>query len=246
MTASHGTRIDREGSLGLPANVSTRIVRPESDRRANQSDALFDILTSAIMAGRIRPGEKLNEPALADEFGVSRAPVREALRRLQEKGLVTHVAHQGVRVISPTLEDFLSLLDVREALEGMASRLAATAMTDAELEQLATIVDRHGEDLHSNPEGPYVQNDFDNDFHVRIAVGCRNPVLTGLLCEQFYPRLKLCRSRHGLLKGRGFAAWKEHRRVLAALVERDGDVAEILMRRHIRSAREALLATVPS
>ncbi|WP_454683428.1 GntR family transcriptional regulator [Ancylobacter moscoviensis] len=232
--------------MSTPINVSTQMAYSEGARRSNQSDALFDMLTSAIMAGRIRPGEKLNEPALADEFGVSRAPVREALRRLQEKGLVTHVAHQGVRVISPTLEDFLSLLDVREALEGMACRLAATAMTDVEFEKLAAIVERHGEGLHSDPEGPYVQNDFDNDFHVRIAMGCRNPVLTGLLCEQFYPRLKLCRSRHGLLKGRGLAAWKEHRRILAALVERDGDVAEILMRRHIRAAREALLATGPS
>ncbi|MFT0860634.1 GntR family transcriptional regulator [Ancylobacter sp. G4_0304] len=227
-------------------DVSTQLAELEGGKRANQSDALFETLTAAIMSGRIGPGEKLNEPGLADAFGVSRAPVREALRRLQEKGLVTHVAHQGVRVISPSLEDFLSLLDVREALEGMASRLAATAMTEPELEELAIIVDQHGAELQRDPDGPYIQNDFDNDFHVRIARGCRNPVLTGLLCEQFYPRLKLCRSRHGRMKGRGLAAWKEHRRILAALTERDGDVAELLMRRHVRSARQALLTSTVS
>jgi len=222
--------------------VSTRPADLTSGRRGNQSDILFETLTAAIMAGRIGPGEKLSEPAFAEKFGVSRAPVREALRRLQEKGLVTHAPNQGMRVISPTLEDFLSLLDVREALEGMASRLAATEMTTAELEELAAIVDQHGRMLQRDPDGPYVQNDFDNDFHVRIARGCRNPVLTGLLCEQFYPRLKLCRSRHGLVKGRGLAAWNEHRRIMAALAERDGDVAELLMRRHVRSARQALLS----
>lgn len=223
--------------------LSTRL--PQTGRRSNQSDSLFETLTVGIMTGRIQPGDKLNELVLAEEFGVSRAPIREAFRRLQEKGLVTHVAHQGVRVISPTLQDFLSLLDVREALEGMASRLAATEMGSDELDGLADVVEQHGRDLQRNPDGPYVQNDFDNDFHVRIARGCRNPVLTDLLCDQFYPRLKLCRARHGLVKGRGLAAWNEHRRILAALMERDGDVAELLMRRHVRSARAALLSSAP-
>lgn len=222
--------------------VSTQMAGLTAARRANQSDALFETLTAGIMTGRILPGEKLNEPALAEAFGVSRAPLREALRRLQEKGLVIHVAHQGVRVISPSLDDFLALLDVREALEGMASRLAAARMSKEELDELTAIVDKHGRALQDNPEGPYLQNDFDNDFHVRIARGCGNPVLTELLCEQFYPRLKLCRSRHGLVKGRGLAAWKEHRRILAALAERDGDVAELLMRRHVRAARDALMS----
>jgi len=208
----------------------------------NQSESLFGTLNAAILAGRIGPGDKLNEPALAEQFGVSRAPVREALRRLQEKGLVTHVAHQGMRVISPSVEDFVALLGVREALEGMACRLAATAMSLSEVGELASIVDQHGRDLQHDPLGPYLQNDFDNDFHVRIARGCRNPVLTSLLCEQFYPRLKLCRSRHSLMKGRGLAAWNEHRRILGAIEERDGDVAEILMRRHIVAAKEALLS----
>lgn len=225
--------------------LSTTLTSPPTERRSNQSDSLYETLTVGIMTGRIQPGDKLNELVLAEEFGVSRAPIREALRRLQEKGLVTHVAHQGVRVISPTLQDFLSLLDVREALEGMASRLAATEMAADELDRLTDVVEQHGRELQRNPDGPYVQNDFDNDFHVRIARGCRNPVLTDLLCDQFYPRLKLCRTRHRLVKGRGLAAWNEHRRILAALMERDGDVAELLMRRHVRSARAALLSSAP-
>lgn len=209
--------------------------------RSNQSDAVYEALTAAIMRGDIAPGTKLSEPAIAEQMGLSRAPVREAIRRLQERGVVSHIANRGTRVIAPTLEEFLALLDVREALEGMASRLAAVVMSDHEINELQALVDAHGETFTTDPSGPYIQDDFDTDFHVRIARGCGNPVLKELLCDQFYPRLKLCRQKHRGLKGRGFDAWKEHRRVMGAIAERDGETAELLMRRHVRSARAALL-----
>ena len=206
------------------------------------SRTIHDALNAAILAGELTAGEKLSEPAIAAEFGVSRAPVREAIRRLQERGLVTHVANHGVRVIAPTLPQFLHLLDVREALEGMAARLAASEMTKHELAELTDLVDEHGGALRAAPQGPYKQHDRDNDFHVRIARASRNPVLADLLCDQFYPRLFLCRQKHGAVKGRGLEAWKEHVRILNALQERDGEVAELQMRRHVRSARAALIA----
>lgn len=209
--------------------------------RHNQADAVYETLKNAIMRGELTPGTKLSEPALAEQMNVSRAPVREAVRRLQERGLVNHIINRGTRVISPTLEDFLALLDVREALEGMASRLAATAMTDEEIGALQTLVEAHGKTFGDDPSAPYIQDDFDTDFHVRIARGCGNPVLQELLCDQFYPQLKLCRQRHRALKGRGFDAWKEHHRVMSAIADRDGETAELLMRRHVRSARLALV-----
>lgn len=209
--------------------------------RHNQADAVYETLKDAIMRGELTPGTKLSEPALAEQMNVSRAPVREAVRRLQERGLVNHIINRGTRVISPTLEDFLALLDVREALEGMASRLAATAMTDEEIGALQTLVEAHGKTFGDDPSAPYIQDDFDADFHVRIARGCGNPVLQELLCDQFYPQLKLCRQRHRALKGRGFDAWKEHHRVMSAIADRDGETAELLMRRHVRSARLALV-----
>lgn len=208
---------------------------------STQSGTVYETLTAAIMKGEIRPGSKLSEPAIAEQLGISRAPVREAIRRLQERGIVTHVANQGVRVVSPTLDDFLSLLDVREALEGMACRLATEAMSDADIATLQELIASHGRALEDDPGGPYLQEDYDNDFHVRIAQSSGNPVLADLLCEQLYPRLKLCRVQHRALKGRGLNAWKEHARILVAIAERDGELAELLMRRHIRSARTALL-----
>ncbi|KQT46396.1 GntR family transcriptional regulator [Aureimonas sp. Leaf454] len=209
--------------------------------RSNQAAAIYESLTRAILSGAIAPGAKLSEPAIADEMGVSRAPVREALRRLQERGIVVHVANQGVRVVSPSLDEFLALLDVREALEGMTCRLAAAAMRDGALARLSEIVDAHGRALAADPSGPYRQDEYDTDFHVQIARGCGNPVLADLLCDQFYPRLKLCRAKHQSIKGRGLAAWKEHRRIMEAMLERDAEAAEFLMRRHVRAARAALV-----
>lgn len=206
-----------------------------------QSDLVYETLNAAILGGRIPPGTKLSEPAIAEEIGVSRAPVREAIRRLQERGVVSHSPNLGARVIAPTIDEFLALLDVREALESMACRLAATEMGDAALESLADLVRAHGETLQQDPAGPYLQVDRDTDFHVRIAIGSGNPVLRHLLCEDFYPRLKLCRMQHRSLKGRGIEAWREHGRILEALLQRDGELAEMMMRRHVRSARNALL-----
>ena len=208
----------------------------------SQSDLVYDALNEAILSGRFRPGSKLSEPVIADEMRLSRAPVREAIRRLQERGMVTYAPNQGVRVISPTLDDYLSLLEVRESLEGMACRMAAIAMTDVELDELSQLVDAHGESLKRDPKGPYLQVNRDEDFHVRIARASGNPVLVHLLCEDFYPRLKLCRLQHRSVPGRGLTAWKEHERILAALQDRDSEVAELMMRRHVRSARAALLA----
>ncbi|MGO4706140.1 GntR family transcriptional regulator [Microvirga sp. 2MCAF38] len=201
---------------------------------------LYEDLTAAILAGELAPGAKLSEPAIARSFGASRAPVREAIRRLQERGLVTYVVNQGARVSQPSAEEFLALLDVREAMEGMAARLAAGNMADHDIAALEQLVAGHRGEIDRNPLGAYLQDDPETDFHMRIARGSGNPILAELLCDQFYPRLRLCRRLHRTVQGRGSEAWREHLRITEAIRQRDGELAEILMRRHIRSARAAL------
>lgn len=209
----------------------------------NQTAIVYATLTKAILDGDLGPGAKLNEPSIAGDLQVSRAPVREAIRRLQERGMVTYVPNFGSRVVAPTLAEFLALLDVREALEGMACQLAAEAMPDDAMKALDRLVEADGDTLKRDPEGPLEQQENEGDFHLLIAQGCGNPVLADLLCDHFYPRLKLCRARHRTIRGRGLAAWTEHRRIMDALLNRDGEMAQLLMRRHIRSARDALTAT---
>lgn len=204
------------------------------------SAKLCDALLQAIVSGEIAPGEKLSEPVIARRFGASRAPVREAIRRLQERGLVDCVAHQGARVAQPSAAQFLALLDVREAIEGMAARLASQAMDDSAVHTLQALIASHGQEIARNPLGAYLQDQAETDFHWRIAQGSGNAILAELLCEQFYPRLRLCRRLHTTVAGRGRQAWLEHVRIGEAIGQRDGELAEILMRRHIRAARAAL------
>ena len=92
--------------------------------------------------------------------------------------------------------------------------------------------------------GAYLQDEPEADFHRRIAKGSGNPILAELLCEQFYPRLRLCRRLHSTVPGRGREAWREHMRITEAISHRDGELAGILMRRHIRAARMALQAAL--
>jgi DNA-binding GntR family transcriptional regulator len=208
--------------------------------RTGLANRLYEELTRAILKGDLSPGEKLSEPAIARQFGASRAPVREAIRRLQERGLITYVVNQGARVSRPSADEFLALLDVREAMEGMAARLAAANMIDAEIAALEQLVAGHAGEIERSPLRAYLQDDPDSDFHMRIAQGSGNPILADLLCDQFYPRLKLCRRMHRTVQGRGKVAWGEHVRILEAIKLRDEELAEILMRRHVRAARTAL------
>lgn len=217
---------------------------PDSAVTTGLSIRLYDELSRAIVAGELAPGEKLSEPVIARRYGASRAPLREAIRRLQERGLVTYVANQGVRVAEPSAAEFLALLDVREATEGMAARLAAENMSDADVEALEQLVAGHRDEIERNPLGAYLQDEPEADFHRRIANGSGNPILADLLCEQFYPRLRLCRRLHSTVPGRGREAWREHVRITEAISHRDGELAEILMRRHIRAARTALQAAL--
>ena len=98
------------------------------------ADRAFEWLEEAIIKGDYPPGAKLDEVALAKSFGISRGPVREAIRRLEGKKLVERMPHVGARVTALHPDELVNLLNVREALEGMACRLAAMRMSDAELD----------------------------------------------------------------------------------------------------------------
>lgn len=203
------------------------------------AEQLYRRLSAAILAGELAPGSKISEPALARQYGVSRGPLREALHRLQERKLITRSANQGPRIIKPSTESLAELFLVREALEGMAARLAATHATQDELAQLRRIVTANAASLGGHT-GSAQDADVgkDRDFHVTVAQLSHNPMLTDLLCAELYPLLRLYRGLPLGLQPRGRRAVVEHERVTAAIEDRDPDLAELLMRRHIGAARE--------
>lgn len=209
------------------------------------AEQVYHQLSAAILSGDLPPGEKISEPALARQYGVSRGPLREALHRLQERKLIMRSPNQGPRVIKPTPEALTELFVVREALEGMAARLAATHATVEELVRLRSIVTECAADNGHGSSPDHSADWHEEDFHFTIARCSRNPMLIDLLCNELYALLRVYRGLPSGVRPRARRALIEHERIVAALEDRDPDLAELLMRRHIaasRSRREAAIA----
>ncbi|MDE1991708.1 MAG: GntR family transcriptional regulator [Rhizobiaceae bacterium] len=209
-----------------------------TDKEMTLAEQVYRRLSEAILGGELAPGSKISEPALARAYGVSRGPLREALHRLQERKLITRSANQGPRVIKPTVEALAELFVVREALEGMAARMAAINATEDDIARLRAAVTGPGagsNGTQDTTDGAYEQ--LDQDFHVAIAQCSRNPMLIDLLCGELYPLLKLYRGTPVGHRPRRLRAVDEHRRVVDAIEDKDPELAEMLMRRHILAAR---------
>ena len=203
----------------------------------------FGKLVQAITSGEFEPGQKLSEAQLARQLGISRGPLREALGRLEGR-LVTRTPRLGVRVIEFDREDLEQLFLVREALEGMAARLAAERMVAEERKQLSELLDHHASQPELAAGSAYYQRSRDDDFHFTIVRGARCERLQQMLLDEVYYQLRIHRLRSSARPGRAQQALSEHREILEALYSRNPDVAEGTMRHHIRNARTSALAAL--
>ncbi len=205
-------------------------------------ESLFRQILEIIYAGELPPGSEVNEAALAERFGVSRGPVREAVRRLQGIGLVSREPYFRARVAQLDVAGVTELFQMREALEGMAARLAAERMSRDAIAALAA-------DLESAHKGALTGNgDRSFDFHERVVRGADNGRITQALCGDLYQLLRLYRRTSGAAMTRKEDAYREHWQILQAIKGGDADLAESLMRSHVaRAARnlaEAMRATL--
>lgn len=209
------------------------------------ADRLSDELVTAIVKGDIASGSKISEPDLARNYQVSRGPLREAIRRLEGLHLVTRVPHVGARVVTLDLNELLEIYHVREALEGMAARLAAKNMTDEEIHELKQLLDLHEQNIEQSENNEYFQREGDFDFHYRVIQGSKNQRLIDLLCSELYHLIRMYRYRSAQTTARPPVALAEHRHIVAALEQRDGEFAEMLIRKHISTARKNIEQQLP-
>ena len=211
------------------------------------SDKTFFQLRKDIVEGQLTAGAKLSEPDLSKKYQVSRAIIREAINRLEACRLVERKANIGARVVSISVENLLSLYQVRESLEGMAARLAACNMSDDEITDLQQLMKNHQATVVSDET--YYQEAGDVDFHYRVVLGSKNSHLISMLTEGIYHLIRMYRVQLGMTGPRITTAYDEHRNIVQAIVNRDGELAEILMRRHIsytqNSMKERLLNKQP-
>jgi DNA-binding GntR family transcriptional regulator len=195
-------------------------------------------LEELILGGAYGPGARLNENALAARFGVSRAPVREACRLLQQAGLVQIVPNQGAFVRALTLVEIVDLFDVRAALGRLAGELAAGAITRAGLQELRDLTATMDEAARNADAERYIGLNI--SFHARLYAMTGNTRLA-TLDAQMGKEMRIYR-RHGLAFGGGLAVSNvEHRAILAAIERGDRQAAGAELEQHIRNGRDRFI-----
>ncbi|HEY8426120.1 MAG TPA: GntR family transcriptional regulator [Limnochordales bacterium] len=202
-------------------------------------ELVFEALREAIITGALKPGERLMEVQLADELGVSRTPVREAIRKLEHEGFVVMIPRKGAYVADISLKDVVEIFDVRTALEALAAQLAAERASDEDLERTERILVEYGECVESGDIARLIE--VDTRFHEAIyqmAGNSRLKQMLSLLGEQVM-RYRTMTLSH---KPRMRKALEEHRRIVEAIAARDAQRAARLAREHIESAEHALMA----
>ncbi|MDH6220408.1 GntR family transcriptional regulator [Streptomyces pseudovenezuelae] len=219
---------------------------PQTDEGALVDDIAARI-RAQIMSGELPIGKPLRQAALAAEFGVSRTPVREALRQLQHGGLIEMQPHRGAVVRVPTPWEVRQAYEVRAELEGLAARRAASRITERQLAELR----RHNDVLHAALEGtatgassgPLATTQANDCFHTVVCEAADNPWLRRMIdrINESFPRNVSSMALAGDERHRQLNV-RQHDAVVAALTARDADRAQEAMREHVISSGEHLTA----
>ncbi|MFT5509018.1 MAG: DNA-binding GntR family transcriptional regulator [Hyphomicrobiaceae bacterium] len=197
---------------------------------------IFEELQAQILEGALQPGDRLKEAELAARYGISRTPVREALRRLETRGLLMHAPHKGMVVAELEASATAELYVMREILDGAAAALAAQHATEPEIAAMQRQITRDRQIL-DEPEQLAATN---RSFHLSIYRAAHNRFLmksSDALAES----LALLGPTTLSVGDRGPASIDEHEVIVAAIRERDGPKASTAARLHIRNAFEARL-----
>jgi DNA-binding GntR family transcriptional regulator len=203
-------------------------------------EVAYEALRDAIMTKQLLPGERLMETELANEMGISRTPVREAVRRLETDGYVVIVPRKGSYVAGISMKDVMDVFEIRTALEMLAAEKAAERATEEEMEDLKRAV-RDMSDTEN--AGILATVDSDARFHSLIYQMSKNDRLVSLihdLREQIYRFRSTTLSDPGRLK----LALREHQRVLEAIAGRDPERAAKAIQKHMERAQKAIIGII--
>ena len=208
--------------------------QPEKDTEA----PLLDRLRGIVVGGSVGPGDLLGEAALAEEFEVSRTPIREALKQLEREGLVEIRPRVGTFVRKPTAREILELFELKESLEGLAAGLLAQRGDVPELHRLIRNVESERDAVRAGDQVAYAA--LVHEFHHTLVVGADNQKLA-----EHYELLMNQLAYHRIVKqtlalpGRFDISFSEHARIVEALQSKDPMTAELATRRHISQTRQS-------
>ena len=204
-------------------------------------EVIFNTLREAIIVGELKPGERLMEVQLAEKMGVSRTPVREAIRKLELEGLVNMLPRKGAHVANLSVKDIMDVLEVRASLDGLASALAASRITEEELKEL-----KHVQTQFAN----YVEKDNlqgsikkDVEFHDIIYRASRNDKLM-----QITSNLREQVQRFRVIYLKDYVSpreiIKEHAEIIEAISGKNTDIARMVAQKHIKNQEETIIKAI--
>jgi DNA-binding GntR family transcriptional regulator len=201
-------------------------------------EIVFESLREAIISGHLKPGERLVEVQLAEEMGVSRTPVREAIRKLELEGFVVMVPRKGAYVAGISVKDIANVFEIRTALESLAAGLAAERATEEEMEKLERLLVSVAESADNNDLDGWV--DKDTIFHETIYKASRNERLVQIV-NNLREQIQRFRVTSLGFPGRMKVAVEEHRKIVEAISERNVALAQALAQEHIENAEHSIL-----
>jgi len=208
----------------------------------NLRDQTYDIIKNMIIVREIEPGKKINEEQLAKEIRVSRTPIREALCRLENEGIVRIIPRRGAFVADLNEINVSEILLIREVLEGLVARLATENMDEKSLDKLKKALDKISTTSEEDRDlVTYTRSEV--DFHAALLSASNNQMLKSMM-EVVNAHLQIIRLRTVVIPERAQKTVKEHHQILKAIEKGDARAAEELMRKHVQSVREVAIKNI--
>jgi DNA-binding GntR family transcriptional regulator len=214
----------------------------------NLKEAVYQRLKESIIRGEISPGSKLVETQISQKLGVSRTPLREAISRLGQEGLLEVIPRHGTFVRKQSVNEILETLEIREALEGLAARLAARHATPDIIQKMKDCFSGFSPKNVEESIKDYAQQNV--RFHHLVIQASQNRRLIGII-RNLFDQMDMVRLHTIVLPGRAKKSLAEHREIIRLIDKKKGELAEKQLRLHIRDLRRAVrnypnLGTPPS
>lgn len=202
-------------------------------------EIVYEELKTLILTGQIHPGMRLMEEELAEEMGVSRTPIREAIRKLEKEGLITIEPRRGAYVSQMSTEDMVDILEVRQNMEGLAARLAALRMSGEEKQKLVEMADRYGKAVSDGNMEEMIR--CDTAFHHMIVEATGNRILIKMV-EQLQELVLRFRYLYYDNFKRAEQMIREHEQIYSAIMEENAEAAGDAADLHIQRLKEMVLS----
>ena len=204
-------------------------------------EIVFESIRGAILSGSLKPGERLMEVQVAEKLGVSRTPIREAIRKLELEGLVVMIPRKGAYVADLSIKDITDALEIRAALEGLAAGLASMRITEEEIEELELTAVEFHKAIEQEDYDLMIQRDI--EFHAKIFAATRNEKLVQLT-NNLREQVQRFRDIYLRKSNKSKELSREHYEIAEAIASRNINRAEELAKKHIINAENYIMKMV--